>query len=61
MNKVQCQCTKCNCQDNFIPIDQELFLNLVSHGRLTQKQIDLIKKRVGSTICKRCFIGLHQK
>ena len=58
---MRCKCTDCDCQEEFEPIDKEHLLNVIQHGRLNQKQIDFAKKRIGSTICERCFVGKHGK
>ncbi len=57
--KIQCQCPKCDCQEEFEPIETESLLNAIQHGRLNQGQIDFLKSRVGSNTCKRCFCGQH--
>jgi len=40
-------------------IDGEALLNLIQHGRLDDEKIAFLKTRVGSKICKHCFIGKH--
>jgi len=57
--KTDCQCTACNCKENFKIIESDDLLNLVQHGRLTDEQIKFIKTRLGSRICKNCFSGKH--
>ena len=42
-------------------IETEELLNLIQHGRLNQEQITFLKKRVGSRVCKQCFLGEHPK
>jgi len=56
-----CHCEKCNCNEEFEPIDQEHLLNVIQHGRLDQKQIDFAMKQIDSKLCERCFIGNHIK
>jgi hypothetical protein len=58
---MRCQCEKCNCKQEFEPINQEELLNVIQHGRLDQKQIDIALKRIGSKLCEKCFIGNHIK
>jgi len=58
---INCQCTNCNCQENFEILDGEELLNLIQHGRLTSEQISFLKNRVGSKLCKQCFHGNHHK
>ena len=60
-SKIGCECTECNCQEKFEMIETEELLNLIQHGRLNQEQIIFLKTRVGSRICKLCFIGKHKK
>ena len=57
--KIDCQCSECNCKVNFEVIDGEALLNLIQHGRLDDEKIAFLKTRVGSKICKHCFIGKH--
>ncbi len=38
---MRCQCEKCNCKQEFEPINQEELLNVIQHGRLDQKQLTL--------------------
>ena len=59
--KINCQCIKCNCQEKFETIETEELLNLIQHGRLTPYQISFLKTRVGSKLCKQCFVGKHYK
>ena len=40
-------------------VETEELINLIQHGRLTPEQISFLKFRVGSRICKQCFIGKH--
>ena len=58
-SKIDCQCTKCNCKINFETINGEELLNLIQHGRLNDEQIAFLKTRVGSKVCKQCFIDKH--
>lgn len=58
-SKIDCQCSECGCKVNFETIEGEELLNLIQHGRLDDKQIAFLKTRVGSKICKQCFIGNH--
>lgn len=57
--KIDCQCSKCSCKVNFEIIDGEELLNLIQHGRLDDEKIEFFKTRVGSRICKHCFVGKH--
>ena len=59
-DRIKCQC-RCNCYEKFEPIDQELLLNLITHGRVDAKRAEYLKSRVGSKVCKNCFTGEHQK
>ena len=56
-----CHCSACACQQEFELVETEELLNLIQHGRLTEEQITFLKSRVGSNLCKQCFIGNHQK
>ena len=58
--KIDCQCSVCNCKENFETIEGEELLNLIQHGRLSDEQIAYLKTRVGSKICKQCFAGKHK-
>jgi len=58
-SKIGCQCSKCGCKITFETIETEELLNLIQHGRLNQEQIEFLKCRMGSKICKQCFIGNH--
>ena len=58
---VNCKCTECLCKQEFEIVEAEELLNLIQHGRLTQEQITFLKSRVGSDLCKHCFIGTHHK
>ncbi|MCV0430514.1 hypothetical protein [Nitrosopumilus sp.] len=58
-SKIDCQCSKCDCKTNFEIIDGEELLNLIQHGRLDGEKIDFLRTRVGSKICKHCFVGKH--
>ncbi len=58
---MRCQCEKCNCKQEFEPINQEELLNVIQHGRLDQKQIDFALKRIGNKLCEKCFNGNHIK
>ena len=57
--KIKCQCNHCKCSKEFEPIDRELLLNLITHGRVDAKRAEYLTSRVGSNICKKCFIGTH--
>ena len=59
-SKIDCQCIKCDCKENFEIIDGEELLNLIQHGRLSDKQIAFLKTRIDSKICKQCFMGKHK-
>ena len=59
--KIDCQCPNCPCKQNFELVETEELLNLIQHGRLTQEQIAFLKSRVGSKLCKQCFVGNHKK
>ena len=59
--KINCECSECKCTSNFEMIETEELLNLIQHGRLNQEQITFLKKRVGSKVCKQCFLGEHHK
>ena len=56
--KIPCQCN-CSCSELFEPIDKELLLNLITHGRVDSKRAEYLKSRVGSKLCKKCFEGNH--
>jgi len=56
-----CKCKKCDCHKEFESINGEELLNVIQHGRLNPKQIEFAKKRIGSMICERCFVGKHLK
>jgi hypothetical protein len=56
---LRCNCTQCKCHIAFESIDKEEILNVIQHGRLNSKQVEFAKKRLGSSICERCFIGKH--
>ncbi len=58
---MDCQCTNCSCKQNFELVETEELLNLIQHGRLTQEQIAFLNSRVGSKLCKQCFVGNHKK
>ncbi|KAF6242170.1 hypothetical protein C6988_09785 [Nitrosopumilus sp. b1] len=60
-SKINCQCTECNCNENFEIVETEELINLIQHGRLNQEQIAFLKTRVGSRICKYCFTGKHRQ
>ena len=60
-SKINCQCIECNCQEKFEIIETEELLNLIQHGRLNPEQISFLKTRVGSRLCKQCFIENHHK
>ena len=59
--KINCECTKCNCQKIFEIIEIEELINLIQHGRLNSEQMSFLKSRVESEICKQCFVGKHFK
>jgi len=59
--RINCECTKCNCQKIFEIIEIEELINLIQHGRLNSEQISFLKTRVGSRICKQCFVEKHYK
>ena len=61
LNNIACQCTECDCHNDFESINPEELLNVIQHGRLNPKQIEFAKKRIGSKICERCFVGKHLK
>jgi hypothetical protein len=56
--KLKCQCS-CSCSEKFEPIDKELLLNLITHGRVDSKRAEYLTSRVGSILCKNCFTGKH--
>jgi hypothetical protein len=56
--KIKCQCS-CNCTKEFEPIEKELLLNLITHGRVDAKRSEYLTSRVGSKLCKNCFTGIH--
>ena len=58
-SKIDCECSECDCPNTFELIDGEELLNLIQHGRLNSEQIAFLKSRVGSKMCKQCFIGKH--
>ena len=43
----------------FEPIDRELLLNLITHGRVNSDRAKYLSSRIGSTLCKDCFSGIH--
>jgi hypothetical protein len=49
--KTKCQCS-CNCSAEFEPIDKELLLNLITHGRVDAKRAEYLTIRVGSKLQK---------
>jgi hypothetical protein len=59
--KIDCKCTECSCKVNFEMVDGEELLNLIQHGRLDDEKIAVLKTRVGSKVCKHCFVGQHYK
>ena len=59
--RINCECAECKCKSNFEMIETEELLNLIQHGRLNSEQITFLKKRVGSRVCKECFVGEHHK
>jgi hypothetical protein len=50
---------KCNCNKKFETVETGELLNLIQHGRLNQEQIMFLKSRIGSKLCKSCFIDEH--
>lgn len=56
--KIKCQCS-CDCSAEFEPIDKELLLNLITHGRVDSKRAEYLTSRVGSKLCKNCFTEKH--
>ncbi len=56
---INCECGKCNCSREFETINGEELLNLIQHGRLIPEQSTFLKSRVGSKLCKFCFIDEH--
>ncbi len=56
--KIKCQCSDCGCSEEFESIDRELLLNLITHGRVDAKRADYLSSRVGSNLCKNCFLGI---
>ncbi|EIJ65900.1 hypothetical protein BD31_I0069 [Candidatus Nitrosopumilus salaria BD31] len=60
-SKINCQCLECSCHEKFETIETEELINLIQHGRLSQDQISFLKTRIGSKLCKQCFVGKHQK
>lgn len=56
---IQCQCNKCDCKREFEQIDKELLLNLITHGRVDEKRAEYLKNRIGSKLCKNCFLENH--
>jgi hypothetical protein len=58
---MRCQCSECDCQEEFEPLDKEELLNVIQHGRLNPNQIEFAKKRISSSICEQCFNGKHLK
>ncbi len=50
---------KCNCNKKFETVETEELLNLIQHGRLNQEQIMFLRTRIGSKLCKQCFIDEH--
>lgn len=57
-DKINCQCS-CNCDEEIEPTDRESLLNLITHGRVDSKRTEYLTNRVGSKICKNCFLGKH--
>ena len=57
--KINCQCDECPCSEEFEPIDKEMLLNLITHGRVDTKRAEYLTSRVGSKLCKNCFTGKH--
>jgi len=56
---INCECTKCNCDRKFETIETEELFNLIQHGRLNQEQSLFLKSRIGSKLCKQCFVDNH--
>jgi len=61
LDLLRCKCSECDCHKEFDSINGEELLNVIQHGRLNPKQIEFAKKRIGSMICERCFVGKHLK
>ena len=61
MNFTKCKCTHCSCARKFQQIDKEQLLNLITHGRVSEERAVYLSSRVGSELCKDCFIGNHLK
>lgn len=57
--KIKCQC-HCNCSEEFEPINRELLLNLITHGRVDAKRAKYLTSRIDSKVCKNCFTKEHQ-
>jgi len=57
---INCDYIKCDCGDEFETIETEELLNLVQHGRLSQEQTLFLKSRIGSKLCKQCFLDNHK-
>ena len=57
---INCECKNCSCTKEFERIETEELFNLIQHGRLTPKQIEFLKTRIGSKLCKQCFIENHK-
>lgn len=56
---INCECDKCDCHKEFESIDGEELLNLIQHGRLDSQKATYLKSKVGSKLCKSCFIDQH--
>lgn len=40
--KINCQCSNCECSEEFESIDRELLLNLITHGRIDEKRAEYL-------------------
>ena len=58
--KIKCQCS-CDCSAEFEPVDKELLLNLITHGRVDAKRAEYLTSRVGNKLCKNCFTEKHSR
>ena len=59
--RISCECTECICKVEFPIIHSDELLNLLQHGRLDEKQSELLRSRIDSRVCKECFVGKHYK
>ena len=58
---IKCQCNECKCNAEFEQIDKELLLNLITHGRVDAKRAEYLTSRIGSKLCKNCFLKNHKE